>query len=607
MSTDGRRTSKDFSTQNTYDDSWSQEMASQCTRFGRVLGSVIIADAAQRDGAEVTWIGSRMAVTVIDGRRVSVVGSSGSESALSAAVEGDKLLTKRLLDEVGVSTPSGRIATSEEDTVAAQRELGRTVVVKPRYGAMGKGVTVNIDDENDLRAAFRRARGSAGDVLVEEYIKGAEYRGHGSSEECVAVFKRLLPSVTGNGRDSVTELVASKNSVRKLNPNTMTNPIILDAVADGALSRQGLDRDSIIPEGQTVIVREVNGITGGGDSRECLDDCPVNVRTATSAAIAAIPGMDWGGTDIIVRDGTDEAFVMEVNTVASIGGSVFPVYGKPRDTAAEVWRRIRERAVPEVTRRDSIPEVHQRPVNVCAIERHGVATNLTSVFQHILRARGYEIDTQGRSTYRALHANEVLWFAGCLTTADVSRSQRTILKQRGLWGLLQAQEVSQVAGRRVTDVAQLRSFTRGHNEMTLMIPVGGRFDDRNVRLLPSQAQTSETSIAGRRSWLVQEYPAGRRFTVIASRGDALAVVGRRCAERVSESEVQRVAEVAVDAVRAVPELRWAAVQLVVPQLGEEPLVEGMTNRPVFSPGDYLVAGSFEDFADLVLEGAKRGV
>lgn len=140
MSTDGRRTSKDFSTQNTYDDSWSQEMASQCTRFGRVLGSVIIADAAQRDGAEVTWIGSRMAVTVIDGRRVSVVGSSGSESALSAAVEGDKLLTKRLLDEVGVSTPSGRIATSEEDTVAAQRELGRTVVVKPRYGAMGKGV-----------------------------------------------------------------------------------------------------------------------------------------------------------------------------------------------------------------------------------------------------------------------------------------------------------------------------------------------------------------------------------------------------------------------------------------------------------------------------------
>lgn len=110
------------------------------------------------------------------------------------------------------------------------------------------------------------------------------------------------------------------------------------------------------------------------------------------------------------------------------------MYGEPRDTAAEVWRRIRERAVPEVTRRDSIPEVYQRPVNVCAIERHGVATNLTSVFQHILRARGYEIDAQGRSTYRALHANELLWFAGCLTTADVSRSQRTILKQEGALG-----------------------------------------------------------------------------------------------------------------------------------------------------------------------------
>lgn len=594
------------SSQNSYHDSWSQDMADQCNRHGRYLGTVVIADAAKRAGALITWHGSHTAVAEIGSQRILIVGPAGTESALSEAISTDKFLTKELLADSGVPTPAGRLVDSAEDTVLAQREIGQTVVVKPRLGVMGRGVTVNIDGDEDLRAAYDRAKGSGGGVLVEEYVEGAEYRGHGSPTECVAVFQRLLPSVTGNGRDTVADLVSAKNDVRKLNPNTMTNPIKLDDVADGFLARQGLDRSAIVPDGQNVVVRDVNGITSGGDSLGCLEEAPESVRTVTSGAIAAIPGMSWAGTDLIVREGTGEAFVMEVNSYASISGPMFPVYGTPRDVAADVWKRIHDSAVPEPERRPVALKNLDQSRQVSSLAGQDGTTGLVGLLQYLLTRRGYEIQKQGRSVYTASRDSETLWFAQCLTAADLARPHRALQRQRTLRRILRSAEIPQVPGRRVTDVDHLKSFVRDRDEMTLMIPGNGRFDHTNVRLLPARAQVTEASLAGKRSWLVQEYPAGHRYTVIASRSGALAVIGRRVAEAPVEAEVfYRIAERAVDAVRAVPELRWSAVQLVVPQMETEGdvLVEGMTADPIFSPGDYLLAGSLEDFTDLVLEGA----
>lgn len=599
--------SPDSDSQNSYDDSWSQNMARQNTELGRNLASVTIADAAERDGAHITWNGSGIVIARKDGKRVLIVGPACTESVLSGAVVSDKMLTKQLLQAGGVPTPAGRLARSAEDTVAAQRDIGGPVVVKPRRGNMGKGVTVNIAAEKELQSAYYRAAGISDDVLVEEYIEGLEYRGHGSPTECVAVFQRLLPGVTGNGKETVAGLVEEKNKVRKLNPNTSTNPIILDDIADAVLARQGFDRESIVPRGEKIIVRDVNGITSGGDSRECLDSAPESVLRATPAAVAAVPGMEWGGTDIIVSRETGKAFVMEVNTYASISGSVFPVYGNPRDTAGEVWRRIEERAIPEGKRNDASPWIADRPLRVCSLVQRDVNTGLTRILQHMLTTRGYALQLQGGSTYMASRDTETLWFSGCCTAGDLVRPHKTLNRHRSLRRILRAHGVAQVVGRRVSDVAQLRSFVRRSDEMTLMIPNTGRFDDLSVRLLPPQAHVSEASFAGNGSWLIQEYPAGQRFTVIASRSRGVVIVGRRLSEQVSGEDILRLSDSAVDAVRAFPELRWAAVQVVVPQLDTEGkvLVEGMTTRPVFSRGDYLLAGSFGDFTDLVLEGARQ--
>lgn len=591
--------------QNSYTDSWSQEIVAQSMRHGRNVGSLIVANAAERDGATIKWHSQWLATARIGTTRMLLTGPACTESSLSAAIVSDKELTKHLLSEAGVQTPTGRLASSAADAVKAQREIAQPVVIKPRFGAMGRGITVNVEEPEDVRTAFRRARALSDNVLVEEFVQGAEYRAHGSSSDCVAVFQRLVPTVTGNGQDTISELVRKKNKIRKLNPNTMNNPIKLDDVSDGFLLRQGLDRGSVIPDGDTIVVKDVNGITSGGDSLECLDSAPEDVRKVSSAAVSAIPGMDWGGTDIIFKEATGEAFVMEVNTFASIGGSVFPVYGKPRHTADEVWRRIRARSEAETVYSSTAPNTHVPTSLTHHSENDGTPVGLWSIFRNHLIDSGYTIQWRSRNTYTASNEREILWFVGCLTASDLTRPQRMLNKQAVLRHLLHTEGVLQPPWRRGSNARELRSSIQEGTESLLLIPSHGRFVDRRIKLLPVQGRVPENSL-GATSGVVQIYPTGQRFTVIASRSRALVIVGRNSPEQASIDEIQRLSDRAIEAVRAVPELRWCAVHLVLPKFGYEgeALVEGMGTAAIFHPKDFLLGGSFEELAELVVDGAR---
>ena len=77
-----------------------------------------------------------------------------STSAVSESIAQDKDLTKQLLLAAGVPVPTGLIADTADAAWAAAQQLGLPVVVKPRDGSQGKGVTVNIVSREHLDAAF---------------------------------------------------------------------------------------------------------------------------------------------------------------------------------------------------------------------------------------------------------------------------------------------------------------------------------------------------------------------------------------------------------------------------------------------------------------------
>ena len=88
----------------------------------------------------------------------------------------DKPLTNDILSRVGVPVPEGTIASSADETWEMAQKVGLPVVVKPIDGNQGKGVSLNLDTEAEVREAYRICLAYGSQVLVERFIEGHDYR-----------------------------------------------------------------------------------------------------------------------------------------------------------------------------------------------------------------------------------------------------------------------------------------------------------------------------------------------------------------------------------------------------------------------------------------------
>ena len=135
-------------------------------------------------------------------------------SAIAESIAQDKELTKKLLAAAGVPVPKGRPVRDAEDAWKAAQEVGVPVVVKPRDGNQGKGVTVNVSTQAEVMAAYEVADEYGGDVLVERYLPGSDYRLLVVGDRLVAAARREPPMVIGDGKHTVRQLVDKVNADR---------------------------------------------------------------------------------------------------------------------------------------------------------------------------------------------------------------------------------------------------------------------------------------------------------------------------------------------------------------------------------------------------------
>ncbi|MGD9834613.1 MAG: cyanophycin synthetase, partial [Piscinibacter sp.] len=121
-----------------------------------------------------------------------------STGAVAESIAQDKDLTKRLLAAAGVPVPRGRPVQDLEDGWATAQQLGLPVVVKPRDGNQGKGVTVNIVGREHFEVAYRAAS-EIGEVMVEQFLPGHDFRLLVVGDRLVAAARRDPPYVVGDG------------------------------------------------------------------------------------------------------------------------------------------------------------------------------------------------------------------------------------------------------------------------------------------------------------------------------------------------------------------------------------------------------------------------
>lgn len=303
-----------------------------------------IVEEAKKRGLPVSRIGSDSLVRLGYGKNSRMVESTLTDAAscISVDISCNKQLTKMILSENHIPVPYGKVVYSELSAVIAARQIGMPVVLKPFDGNQGKGVVLNLNDEKEIKKAFREDCKYSTGVIVEQFVQGSDYRILVVGGKVSAVAKRLPAMVTGDGAHTVRELVdlVNQEEQRGESHEKPLTKIKLDGISAAILKNEGLTADSVPEKDRVVRLRANGNLSTGGTAIDCTDEIhPENARLAVLAA--KVVGIDIAGIDVVTSDiskpisETGGVFV-EVNTAPGIRMHLYPSEGKPRSVAKDI-------------------------------------------------------------------------------------------------------------------------------------------------------------------------------------------------------------------------------------------------------------------------------
>lgn len=320
------------------------EAAARALRLGPSTRAIV--EAAERRGVPVRRLGSMSLLQLGYGRHArrleATIGPWTPAVAVDAAQ--DKVLTRALLEEAGVPVPAGMAVDDADGAALAWASLGGPLAVKPRYGRQGQGVSLGVDDAGAARAAYRRAAAHGPDVLCERQVEGLSVRVLVVGDEAVAAAVRRPAAVVGDGRHTLSELVAIENArpERGVGHERPLTRLALDEEALGLLGQAGLRPESVPAAGRPVPLRRSANLSTGGTAEDATDELhPDNAALALRAARAV--GLDVAGVDLILAEPASShrhqaAWVLEVNASPGLRMHLFPSVGRARPVADAIVR-----------------------------------------------------------------------------------------------------------------------------------------------------------------------------------------------------------------------------------------------------------------------------
>jgi cyanophycin synthetase len=307
--------------------------------------AALIDEAMSRD---IPWIRLNEASLVQLGQgrfqkriRATMTSMTGS---LAVDIAGDKKLTTTLLGSAGLPVPRAEMVRTEDEAVAAARRIGHPVVAKPLDGNHGRGVGLDLRDDDDVRAGFRRAFGETrrGIVVIESFVSGNDYRVLVVGGQMVAVAQRVPAHVIGDGQHTVAELVDAANADprRGIGHEKVLTKIKIDDEAIALVDAQGYEMSDVPPQDAFVkLVSTGNMSTGGVSIDRTWEAHEENVEIAEEAA--RVVGLDVAGIDFITPDISKPVretggAIVEVNAAPGFRMHTNPTEGEPQYVARPV-------------------------------------------------------------------------------------------------------------------------------------------------------------------------------------------------------------------------------------------------------------------------------
>jgi cyanophycin synthetase len=265
-------------------------------------------------------------------------------SGIAVDIASDKNLTNRLLDAAGLPVPKSEVVSTADEAVAAAKRIGFPAVVKPLDGNHGRGVHLDLRTDDEVRAAFAGAirETRSGEVVVETYIHGNDYRCLVIGGKVAAIAERVPASVVGDGKTTVRGLVDRTNADprRGIGHEKVLTRINVDDAAIEVLREQGFELDAVPPKDVRVKLALTGNMSTGGTSIDrTMEAHPDNVEIAEMAA--RVVGLDVAGIDFICPDITvpvreTGGAIVEVNAAPGFRMHTHPTEGEPQYVAKPV-------------------------------------------------------------------------------------------------------------------------------------------------------------------------------------------------------------------------------------------------------------------------------
>jgi cyanophycin synthetase len=259
-----------------------------------------------------------------------------STSAVAESIAQDKDLTKLLLRSAGVPVPLGRPVGTIDEAWEVANEIGLPVVVKPQDGNQGKGVTVNIVTRDHIEVAYAAAA-EYGEVMVEKFLPGNDFRLLVVGDKLVAAARRDPPQVIGDGKHTVRQLVDIVNTDPRRGEGHATSltKIRFDDIAVARLKAQDLQPESVPAKGQRVILRNNANLSTGGTATDVTDDVHPDVA-ARAVEASQMVGLHICGVDVVCESvlkplEEQNGGIVEVNAAPGLRMHLSPSFGKGRN------------------------------------------------------------------------------------------------------------------------------------------------------------------------------------------------------------------------------------------------------------------------------------
>jgi cyanophycin synthetase len=292
--------------------------------------------------------------------------------------------TKRLLIKSYVPVPAGKIVSTVEEVESVVAQIGFPLVVKPIDGNHGRGITTNISHLEHALSAYGIAKQVSGEVIIEKFISGEDYRILVINNKFVAAARRTPAMVMGDGESTIAELIERVNSDSERgegHEKTLTK-IKVDQITENILYAKRLNLISVLPLGEILFLKHTANLSSGGTSTDVTDLVhPVNIFIAER--VSRLMKLDICGIDIVAADisqpinGKNGA-VIEVNACPGFRMHLSPSKGIPRNVAEPVLDML-------------FPEGTPSRIPIVAVTGTNGKTTTTRLTAHLAKVAGHKV------------------------------------------------------------------------------------------------------------------------------------------------------------------------------------------------------------------------